>query len=215
MGSLDPAEEIPRNPTTEPEQEGERRSTVRFDVRGPLLAMAWHAPPTGHADGEALDVASEILGSGRTSRLYRRLVYEEAKALFASGAYWELQRAGVFYAMAGVRPGESVDEVERLFLGEIARLREDPVDPQELEKAKRSLEVALIDDLDTSHALAARIAQDYTSFGRIRPLDERLGAIRAVSAEDVRRVARTYLLPDQRSVVQVVPRPAVPEEGSP
>jgi len=215
MGSLDPAGEIPRNPTTEPEQEGERRSTVRFDVRGPLLAMAWHAPPTGHADGEPLDVASEILSSGRTGRLYRRLVYEEEKALFASGAYWELQRAGVFYAMAGVRPGESVDEVEKLFLGEIARLRENPVDPEELEKAKRGLEVALIDGLDTSHALAARIAQDYTSLGRIRPLDERLGAIRAVSAEDVRRVARTYLVPDKRSVVQVVPRPAAPEEGAP
>jgi zinc protease len=214
MGSLVPAEEIPRNPTTEPEQNGERRSTVYFDVRGPLLALAWHAPPTGHADAEALDVASEILSSGRTSRLYRRLVYEEAKALFASGGYWELHRAGVFYAMAGVRPGESVQEVEELFLGEIAGLREDSVDAQELEKAKRSLEVALVDSLDTSHALASRIARDYTVFGRIRPLDERLSAIRDVTAGDVQRVARTYLAPDKRSVVHVVRRPD-DDEGSP
>jgi predicted Zn-dependent peptidase len=215
MGSLDPAEEIPRNPTAEPEQDGERRSTVYFDVRSPLLAMAWHAPPAGHADAEALDVASEILSSGRTSRLYRRLVYDQPKALFASGAYWELHRAGVFYAMAGVRPGESVDEVEDLFLDEIAKLRGDPVDAQELEKAKRSLEVALINSLDTSHALASRIAHDYTLLGRIRPLDERLAAIRAVTAEDVRRVARSYLVPENRSVVHVVERPAAPEEVSP
>jgi zinc protease len=215
MGSLDPAEEIPRNPTTEPEQDGERRSTVYFDVRGPLLAIAWHAPPTGHADAEALDVASEILSSGRTSRLYRRLVYDQQKALFASGAYWELHRAGVFYAMAGVRPGKSVEEVEDLFLDEIARLRRDPVDAQELEKAKRSLEVALINSLDTSHALASRIAHDYTVLGRIRPLDERLAAIHAVTAEDVQRVARAYLVPEERSVVHVVQRPAAPEEGSP
>ena len=215
MGSLDPAPEIPRNPTTEPEQDGERRSTVYFEVRGPLLAIAWHAPPTGHADAEALDVASEILSNGRTSRLYRRLVYDEAKALFASGGYWELHRAGVFYAMAGVRPGESVEEVEELFLDEIAKLRRDPVDAQELEKAKRSLEVGLVDGLDTSHALASRIAHDYTVFGRIRPLDERLEAIRAVTAEDVQRVARTYLVPDQRSIVHVVRRPPVPDEESP
>lgn len=215
MGSLDPAEEIPRNPTTEPEQEGERRSTVYFEVRGPLLSIAWHAPPAGHRDAEALDVASEILSSGRTSRLYRRLVYDQPKALFASGAYWELHHAGLFYAMAGVRPGESVEEVEELFLGEIARLREDPVDAQELEKAKRSLEVSLIHSLETSHALASRIAHDYTAFGRIRPLDERLEAIRAVTAEDVRRVVRTYLVPEKRSVVQVVRPPGANGEESP
>jgi zinc protease len=215
MGSLDPTEEIPRNPTAEPEQQGERRATVYFDVRGPLLAVAWHAPPTGHADAEALDVAGEILSSGRTSRLYRRLVYDEAKALFASGGYWELHRAGVFYAMAGVRPGESVEEVEGLLLDEIAKLRGDPVDAQELEKAKRSLEVALVDSLDTSHALASRIAHDYAVFGRVRPLDERLGAIRAVTAEDVQRVARTYLVPDKRSIVRVVKQPAAADQESP
>jgi zinc protease len=213
MGSLEPAPEIPRNPTLEPEQDGERRATVHFEVRGPLLAIAWHAPATGHADADALDVASEILSSGRTSRLYRRLVYDEPKALYASGGYWELHRAGVFYAMAGVRPGESIDQVEAAFLDEISRLREDPVEAQELEKAKRGLEVALVDSLDTSHALASRIASDYTAFGRIRPLDERLAAIRAVTAEDVQRVARSYLVPGKRSVVQVVQPTATGEEA--
>jgi len=114
-----------------------------------------------------------------------------------------------------VRPGESVEEVEALFLGEIAKLREEPIDAGELEKAKRSLEVALINSLDTSHALASRIAHDYTVLGRIRPLEERLAAIRAVTAEDVRRVARTYLLPEKRSIVHVVQRPTAPEERSP
>jgi predicted Zn-dependent peptidase len=52
-------------------------------------------------------------------------------------------------------------------------------------------------------------------FGRIRPLEERLGAIQAVTAEDVQRVARTYLVPDKRSVVHVVKRPADSERESP
>ncbi len=213
MGSLEPAREIPRNPTAEPEQDGERRTTVHFDVRGPLLAIAWHAPATGHSDAEALDVASEILSSGRTSRLYRRLVYDEPKALYASGGYWELHRAGVFYAMAGVRPGESIEEVEAAFLEEIARLREDPIEAHELEKAKRGLEVSLIGSVDTSHSLASRIASDYTVFGRIRPVGERLAAIQAVTAEDVLRVARTYLVPEKRSVVYVVRPPETGEEA--
>jgi zinc protease len=210
FGGLRRAENIERNPTEEPPQLGERRAIVRFEVAGPIVAMAWHAPPTGHADAEALDVASEILSSGRTSRLYRALVYDEPIALGASGGYWELARAGLFFAFAQVRPGVDAARAEASLLAEIERLRSEPVTEKELAKAKRGLEVGLIGGQGSSHALASRIAQDWTSFGRVRPLAERLEAIRAVTAADVQRVAETYLVPTGRSVVLVLP-PA-PEE---
>ncbi len=205
FGGLPAAARIPRNPTREPEQRGERRARVEVpDLRGPILTMAWHAPASGHPDAEALDVASEILSGGRSSRLHRRLVYEEALALSAQGAYWELAATGLFYAFASVRPGVPVERVEELLLGEIARLREEPAAEREIEKAKRQLEVALVDGLETNHALAARIAQETALFGRVRPLSERLAAIQAVSAADVQRVAREYLADPNRSVVHVV-----------
>ncbi len=207
MGGLVASAAIPRNATQEPEQQGARRADVHFDVRAPIFAAAWHAPPTGHADAAALDVASEILSSGRTSRLYRRLVYEEQKALSAFGAYWELMEAGVFYAFAGVRPDAKVEDVEALFLEEIARLREAPPSEAEVEKARRGLEVSLLDGLATSHSLAQRIGRDVVTFGRIRPLEERLAEIRAVTPADVQRVVRTWLVPHKRSVVNVVPPP--------
>jgi predicted Zn-dependent peptidase len=210
FGKLEPVE-VPRNPTLEPEQDGERRATVYFDVRSPVLAAAWHAPPTGHSDAEALDVMSQILSAGRSSRLYRRLVYDAQQALSAEGAYWELDDAGVFYAFANVRPDASIERVEELFLGEIERVKKERVSEAELDKAKRQLEVALVDGLATSHALASRIGQEMASFGRVRPLAERLAAINAVTAEDVQRVARTYLREEKRTVVHVVRRPA--DEG--
>ena len=98
MGKLRPAEVIPRNPTEEPEQRGERRAVVHLDVRSPLFAAAWHAPKTGSPDGEALDVLSMILSDGRSSRLYRSLVHAAEIALSASGSYWELNDAGAFVA---------------------------------------------------------------------------------------------------------------------
>jgi zinc protease len=206
FGALD-STEIPRNPTAEPEQKGARRAVVHLDVRSSLLAVAWHAPPTGHEDGPALDVLSQILSGGRSSRLYRNLVYEGQVALYAEGSYWELVDAGVFFGFASVRPDASIDEVERRFFAEIARLRSEPARPSEIEKAKRQLEVSLVNGLLTSHALASRIASDYATFGRIRPLSERLDAIEAVTAEDVQRVAAKYLLDDGRNVVHVVPPP--------
>lgn len=210
FGRLNPSK-IRRNPTVEPEQRGERRSIVRFDARAPILAAGWHAPPTGHADGEALDVLSQILSDGRSSRLYRSLVYDAQKALAAEGGYWELNDAGVFMALATVRPGESVEEVEALFFAEIDRMKQEAVTTEDLDKAKRQLEVGLVNGLTTNHALASRIARDYATFGRVRPLEERLSRIEAVTAEDVQRVARTYLNKERRSVVHVLPPE---EEGS-
>ncbi len=205
FGRLPPAAEIPRNPTQEPEQRGERRATVEFDLRSPVLAVAWHAPPTGHADAEALDVLSQILSAGRSSRLYRRLVYEAQQALGAEGAYWEMQQAGVFYAFVAVRPDAKIERVEEILFQEIDRVARERVRDDELEKAKRQLEVGLVNGLATNHALANRIGYDFVTLGRIRPLEERLAAIDAVDAEDVQRVAQTYLGASRRSIVRVVP----------
>ncbi len=207
FGRLEPVADIPRSPTQEPEQRGERRAIVYFDLRSPILAAAWHAPATGHPDAEALDVASLVLSGGSSSRVYRKLVYEKQVALGAQGAYWELQDAGLFYAFASVRPGADIDEVERLFMTEIARLRDEPVRPDELAKAKRQIEVELLSGMETASEMAGRIAGEYVAFGRIRSIDERLRAYAAVTAEDVQRVARTYLRDDRRSVVHVVPPP--------
>jgi predicted Zn-dependent peptidase len=208
LGGLRQAERVERNPTTEPPQDGPRRAVVHFEVAGPIVAMAWHAPAIGHADADALDVASEILSSGRTSRLYRALVYDRPVALSAAGGFWELARAGLFFAYAQVRPGASADQAEKLLAGEIERLRDEPVTEAELAKAKRALEVGLIVGQGSSNALASRIAEEWIAFGRVRPLDERLAAIRKVSAADVQRVATSWLVPDGRSVVQLLPPPA-------
>jgi zinc protease len=77
----------------------------------------------------------------------------------------------------------------------------------ELAKAKRQIEVDLLRGADTAHALGSRIARDWVTFGRIRPIEERLAAYRAVTAADVQRVARAWLRPEARNVLQLVPPP--------
>ena len=212
FGVLRAADEIPRSPTTVVPQSGERRADVFFDVKIPLLFAGWHTPPTGHADGEALDVASQILSGGRSSRLYRSLVYEEEKALYAYGGYMEFTDAGMFYAIAGARPGVPLEEVESLFMAEIAGVSTDGVSQEEVDRAKRQMEVGLVSGLSTNHALASRIGREIVAFGRVRPLQERIDAIRAVTVDDVQRVVRTYLQPESRSIINVIA--ATPDENS-
>ena len=215
FGKIEPVPEIPRNTTAVEEQRGERRQEIFFDLNTPILMAGWHTPATGHPDGEALDVASMILSEGRTSRLYRSLVYEKEKALYAVGGYMELNRAGLFYAQAAGRPGVPLAEVEALFMAEIDAVANQGVSEEEVARARQQMEVSLIDGLATGHALADRIGREMIAYGRVRPLDERVRAIRAVTAADVQRVVKTYLRPESRSVVHVIPPPApeTPAEG--
>jgi predicted Zn-dependent peptidase len=125
----------------------------------------------------------------------------------------EFADAGMFYGIAGARPGTSLEEVEALFMAEIDRVAADGVSAEELARAKRQMEVGLVSGLSTNHALASRIGREVLSFGRVRPLDERISAIRAVSADDVQRVVRTYLQSDSRSVIHVIAPEADGEAG--
>jgi len=215
FGDLEPSPSIPRNPGKVVDQLGERRAVIHYEVRIPLMFAAWHAPASGHPDSDALDLTSQILSAGRSSRLYRSLVYESQQALYAEGGYWEMQEAGLFYAVAGVRPGVEIGTLERAFFAEIDRIRNEGVSDDEVAKAKRQLEVSFVEGLSTGHALASRIGNDAINLGRVRTLEERLAAIKAVTAADVQRVVRTYLTKDERSVVHVVPLVPEPPAGPP
>jgi len=214
FGPLAPAPVIPRNPTQEPEQRGERRARVRFDVRAPIIAAAWHAPKAGDPDVPALDVLGELLSSGRSSRLYQRLVQRDALALAAAGGAWQLADAGLFYAYAAVRPDASADAAERALFDEIERMRSAEVGADELAKAKKQIEVGIVSGLTTAHGLASRFASETITYGRIRGLEERLAELEAVTAADVRRVASRYLAPEGRNVVRIERNGVMPAPGS-
>ncbi len=205
FGGFERGPEVVRPVTREPEQRGERRATVAFEVQAPLVYAAWHAPKAGHEDSVTLDVASLVLSGGRSSRLYRALVYDEPLVNSVHAYYIEYMHAGLFYATAAVRPGGSIDAAEARMFEVIEEAVREGVEPDEVEKAKRQLEVSLVGGLGTAHATADRIGREISLFGRVRPLADRIAEIRAVSAEDVQRALREVIRTDQRSVVRVVP----------
>ena len=175
-----------------------------------------------------VDAPPHRLNSIRTEEIQRRLKASEIVVLCAhaghrgdcgekvryftrdAGRIRTPKPAAYGCSAGGRRPDASIDDAERLLLEEIARLRSEPVTEAELDKAKRGLEVGLLDGLDRSHALAMRIAGETVTLGRIRSLEERLEAIRSVTIADVQRVAKRYLRDDGRSVVRVV----APDEAS-
>ncbi len=85
FGKLKPGRPSPPVSTVEPEQQGERRSTVHAVVQLPVVIAGYKIPADSSADAPALEVVSRILSQGESSRLYRKLVYEDQTALFAGG----------------------------------------------------------------------------------------------------------------------------------
>ncbi|HEY0784205.1 MAG TPA: pitrilysin family protein, partial [Thermoanaerobaculia bacterium] len=135
FGPIPKGKPIPRSYAAEPAQHEERR-TVVYDSRAPLPAviLAYHVPKDGDPDLYALQVAARILSSGRSSRLYRKLVYEKQIAISASGQAQALEDPGVFFFNTIVQQGHKPEEAEQALVEEVERLKKEPVADDELAK---------------------------------------------------------------------------------
>jgi len=202
---------IPRGPdpplvrSVEPEQRGERRLILKKEAELPFVFFGYPVPNYRSSDSYALDLLSTLLSEGRVSRLYRRLVYEQQIALDAGGDYTRLALdPDLFTFYAQVMPEKSVEEVERALLSEVERLKMELVDERELARAKNQLEAAFLFGQDSIFRRARILAVNEMA-GGWRLMDAYLPAIRAVTREDLRRVAQTYFAADRRNLAILVP----------
>ena len=168
--------------------------------------MNYHAPGVGHEDSYALDVLEMVLSRGRTSRLYRELVYDRRIARSAYAGYHRVSiDPTTFTVGAQAMPGKETAELEAAIEEVIAGVREKGVTKAELDKARNQVAAAFIFAQESNRGQAMRIGF-YELTGGWRGMNEYLQGIQGVTADDVRRVARQYLDPDRRTVGILVPQ---------
>ncbi|KKL17448.1 hypothetical protein LCGC14_2485460, partial [marine sediment metagenome] len=133
----------------EPEQKQARRLVI--DDENAPAAMAevfWRTVPSGHKDEVALDLLSEILGAGNSSRLYRELVAEKQTAVAASAWVYNLEHDGLFGADVTEAPGADTEELATAIMRNVKELADNGVTDEELEKAKnRALKAVVTQNL--------------------------------------------------------------------
>ncbi len=202
---------IPRGPqppkaaAKEPKQTGERRIVVKREAELPAVFVGYHTPHLVHRDSYALEVIEAILSAGRSSRIYRSLVYEKQIALDAGGGYDRVSAdPNLFYAYAEAMPGKKPEDVEAALYAEIDRLKTEPVTDEELQKAKNQIEAGFIMSQDSVFYQAMLLGR-YETTGSWRLLGEYLDGVRAVTKEDIRRVAGEYFTEDNRTVGILIP----------
>ena len=200
----------------EPVQRGERRVEVRFDAE-PAVRIGWHTVDAFHADAPALVMLSALLTGGRTSRLFRDLVVERRLATFVGASLGPGERYPRLFSIdAYPRAPHTTLEMEEAIYAGIARLVAEGPEEAELERVRNQLEAGAVRRLETNFGLALQLAGSASLYGDWRTtfgLEERMSA---VTAEDVRRVARTYLTQENRTVATLVPTaPETPGEPAP
>jgi zinc protease len=213
FGSIPKGTEPEQKKVLDPPQPGERRIFVKREAQLPYIAMGYRAPNLREPDSYVLLVISAILSGGKSSRLYQSLVREKQLAFGADAEQSLLSRdPSLFYITANPLPGKEVAEVEKALDQEVERLQKELVVEKELEKAKNQLEASFIFGQDSLFYQAMLLAQHEIST-TWKAIDDYLPSIRKVSPEDVRRVAKKYLVPENRTVGILIPLP--PREEKP
>ena len=199
--------------SAESPQVGERRIFVKREAQLPSLVMAYHIPNLRDPDSYVLEVIETILSAGKSSRLYQALVREKRLALNVDAGNSLVSRdPNLFYLSADLLPGKKVPEVEKALDQEIERLQKEAVSERDLEKAKNQIEASFVFGQDSLFSQAMLLAR-YEICLDWRAIDDYLPSIRKVAPEDIQRVAKRYLVPENRTVGILVPLP--PKEGKP
>jgi zinc protease len=214
FGNLPAGPVVPPVRAREPEQQGERRVVVRRPGAAQYVQIGYHAPSCRHPDFAALMVLDAVLsgakplgGGGaqtnRSARLYRALV-ETQLASYAGSAFRATIDPHLFEFSATVQEGHTAEEIERALIGEVEKIQQDGVSADELSKVQKQVRAQLAYSAEsvTNRAMLLgmwEILDTHTRNARL--LDE----VRAISADDVQRVAQTYLTEQHRTVGHFIP----------
>ncbi len=211
-------EGIPQQPAppkvdmTEPAQTAERRTTIEDGLaRLPRLDLAYKIPPNGSPDSDALSVLATVLSSGRSSRLYESIVRQKQLSSGVSAGAVQSRGPGLFRFTGIPLPGKSVADLEAAIEAEIARIQTQPIEDWEMQKARNSARSAFIGGLSSSLNRAIQLSEDALAFNDPGRINTRAASIAKVTAADVQRVAKQYLVPTNRTVVITNPKAAAPK----
>lgn len=204
FGSIAPCPAMKRRMPEEPPQKGERRVYLKKEAELPYIIISYHTPSFPDKDSFALNVLASAL-SGKSGRLYKSLVYEKKLALGSSADYSDLSKDPFLFFIDGTAtPGTDIKDLERSINDEIDSIKMKSLTETEIQKAKNQVESSFIMGQD-SLFYQALVLGWFEMVGDWRLKSRYIDGIRAVTAEDIKRVSNTYLTEDNRTVGILIP----------
>jgi len=226
FGPLKRGAPVPKIAAVTPPITAERRAVIHDQVELPRVYEAWLTSPIFKPGDALADLASDILGGGKSSRLYKKLVYEKQIALDVSVSQNSLILGSVFEVAVTARPGHTAEEIEKAIDEELAAFRKDGPTPAELERAQNGFETHTIQGLQRLGGfggIADRLNEynhylgtpDYLAQDLARHQNATVASIRAFAQEQLKPNARVvvYGIPGKPDLGPDVPTPKTQQKG--
>ncbi len=192
--------------TAEPEQWGERHVIVEAKSQ-PVLIVGYHRPAETHEDNAALEALANIIGQGRSSRIWESLV-KENKVAIQAGTFngfpgSKFPNLIAFYGISA--KDHTSEECLKLIDQEIEKIKTQPVTADELTKFKQSQKKGILDGMKSNSNMAATLTYFDVIHGDWRKTFDQIIDVEKITADDIKRVANKYLVNKQRTVGEIIP----------
>src|SRR5690348_2366558 len=208
FGPLKRGEEVPRITAKTPPITAERRAVIQDNVQLPRVYEAWLTSPIFKPGDAEADLTATVLGGGKSSRLYKKLVYEKQIALDVAANQQSLMLGSEFQVQATARPGVKPEDLEKAINAELEAFRTNGPTEEELRRARNVLESRIIEGLETLGGFGG-VADRLNSYNHYLGTPDFLGADIAryenASVESLKAFAQNQLGNNQRVVVYGVP----------
>jgi len=191
---------IPKVHTIEPVQDGAKRIEIFKQSEVQMLAMAYHIPNFQHPDQVALSALSEILSSGKSSRLYSQLV--DKKRLVNTIYAYNIENIdpSIFMFMAICNPDVNATDVEKEILSEIENIKNQGISKEELDRVKINVRSDFVFGLESSSSVA-NLFGSYLVRGDLTPLEKFEENLEKLTSKDIIEVAKKYLIAKNSTTV--------------
>lgn len=201
FGAMEYRDPAPELLVEEPEQRGERRFVIE-ERSQPIYIEGYHTVDNQHPDYQALNLLSNILSSGRTSRLYKKMVVDDEIALQASSlnGYPGSKYPGLFLIYVVPNQGVEMETVEETLREELQKIIDEGVTQEELDRVRTNARAGLVRTLTSNPGIAQTLATAHVNGGSWKTAFTNLDRLTDVTVEDIQRVAETYIKKNTRTV---------------
>ena len=197
--------EIPFPEKQEPSLEGEVRDVVYDSIQLPAVIQAYRIPPQTHEDYYALDLMSNILSKGQSSRMYRKIVDEEQLALAIFNFSFALEDHGLNITYGIANSGVKAEDLEIAMDEEVSRIRTELISDKEYQKLINQKESEIVNQNTSMAGIAHNLATYHTFFGNTDLINTVIEKYKCVTKMDIKRVAQTYLDKEKRVILHYLP----------
>jgi predicted Zn-dependent peptidase len=190
----------------EPPLKGEIRDTIFDNIQLPLIIQAYRAPALNSDDYYALSMLSTLLSGGGSSKLYRELVDNKQLALAVNSVPLPFKDPSLSIILAFPNMGIDPFVLEQAIDEEVEKVKNSLISEQDFQKLKNQIENQIVSGNQRMATIAHNLATNYTYFGDASLINKELEKYSAVTREDIKRVANTYLRADNRVVLYYMPK---------